>query len=470
MLLADRIVLTEGIHKAEYALAEQNTRLAKQLYNAALFRIRQVFTGWGKTVRTENEEIVFSELACLRAAYPELPVRQVLSYKVLEKLMRVTENPDFFAGLPMQSAQAVLKSAVQDFGNWLASLKMYRKEPEKFLGKPRMPHYCKTERKTFTITNQDAVLYPVYKDAASDTCGRTPGRHYAGRELKLPGIRHRMFLPHLPEDARLREVKVRPYYGKFLLILTLEVSRLPAQRALPHAAGIDLGTDNIAAIVTTDGASRVYKGGAVLAGNRLFHRERAKAVRALTRGTERRHVSSRHLDRLSEKHGSFVQDMMHKISTDIVRFCIEHGAGTIVIGTNPLWKQGAGMGTRNNQNFESVPHAVLRWMITYKAQNAGITVVCQEESYTSKADVTSGDPMPVFGKTDTGAACFSGKRVGRGLYRCRDGSLINADCNGAANILRKAVPDAWKGRTDYTFLAHPESKGFQSLNRKRAAA
>ena len=33
---------------------------------------------------------------------------------------------------------------------------------------------------------------------------------------------------------------------------------------------------------------------------------------------------------------------------------------------------------------------------------------------------------------------FSGKRIKRGLYQTSAGKLINADCNGALNILRKS--------------------------------
>lgn len=233
-------------------------------------------------------------------------------------------------------------------------------------------------------------------------------------------------------------------------------------------AGVDLGTDNIAAIVTTDHASCVYKGGVVLSGNRLFHKERAEAVSILTKGRGKQNAHSRHLDYLSRKHDGFTRDVMHKISADIVRFCEEHRAGTIVIGTNPLWKQRVNMGRANNQKFMSVPHTILRRMITYKAEAAGITVVLQEESYTSKADVTVKDRMPVYGKAEE-KPVFSGKREGRGLYRCHGGLVINADCNGAANILRKAIPDAWKDTNDFRFLAYPESVTFRRLNRHRAA-
>ena len=106
MYLAERIVITKDVHRQFYELADRNARLAKQLYNAALFRLRQTFTGWEKDVRTENEKEVFRELDLLKERYPKLKAGRVLSYGVLEKLMRVTRNPDFYAGLPMQSAQA----------------------------------------------------------------------------------------------------------------------------------------------------------------------------------------------------------------------------------------------------------------------------------------------------------------------------------------------------------------------------
>ncbi|MDH6106251.1 transposase, partial [Anabaenopsis tanganyikae CS-531] len=38
---------------------------------------------------------------------------------------------------------------------------------------------------------------------------------------------------------------------------------------------------------------------------------------------------------------------------------------------------------------------------------------------------------------------FSGRRVARGLYKASNGRLINADLNGAYNILRKAVLNAF---------------------------
>jgi hypothetical protein len=77
-----------------------------------------------------------------------------------------------------------------------------------------------------------------------------------------------------------------------------------------------------------------------------------------------------------------------------------------------------------------------------------------EESYTSKASFLDNDFLPKYGeKLGAGTRNLSpskeapsrrpdnweasGKRIKRGLYQSGAGYLINADCNGAANILRK---------------------------------
>ena len=471
MYLADTTVLSKNKNPDVYERMEQDLFLSKNLYNAALFRIRQVFTGWEKEERTQNEEEVFRELRTMQAAYPKVKVGRVLSYRALDAVMRANNNPDFFAGLPMQTAQRVLKEAVTVFRAWLSSLKEFRRAPERYTGKPCMPKYLKNDRHTFYITNQDAVLYPVYRK--TDASGRkstdsgAPGE-YDGMELKLPLMKKRLYLRHIAADSRLKEVQVKPYYGKILLVLVLETEDLPVSGKKPYLAGIDFGTDNIAAIVSTDHASRIYKGGAVLSKSRDFHKRKAEAAGIITKGTERKHADSARLRRMSLHHDCFMKDMMHKISTDIVRYCAEHGVGTIVMGVNRGWKQGSDMGNVNNQNFTGIPHDRLRKMIMYKAARKGIRIMEQEESYTSKADITAMDFIPVYGR-ENGNVEFSGRRIKRGLYACSAGYSVNADCNGAANILRKAVPDAWEGTEDFRFLATPETAGFKDLQRVRTA-
>ena len=432
-----------------YPYFDDLCRKSKLLYNAALFRVRNIFTGYDKEHRTENEVEVFQEVALLQRSYPNMHVRRVISYTHLEKMMRVTENADFFSGLPRQTAQQMVKQTVTDFKNWLASLREYKKHPEKYLGKPKMPRYKKSDLTTVIITNQDAVLY----------------RDDIGMSLKLPLQKQRLYFSNLSSDPVLKEVKIKPYYGRFLLCLTLEEPDVAFYPYGSHVCAIDLGTDNFAAIVCDDYSSAIYKGGAVLSKIQWFHKQRAKYVSIITKGHEKKHAVSKRLRDLSFHYANFVKDQCHKISRSIIDFCMEHQCGTLILGVNLLWKQRSNMNKINNQNFVSMPITLLRTMITYKALNAGIRIIEQEESYTSKADLIANDRIPTYGVDDKDAS-FSGKRIKRGLYRCSNGMILNADCHAAANIMRKAIPDIWKDTRDYTFLSAPDVYGFHKLNPK----
>ena len=432
-----------------YPYFDDLCRKSKLLYNAALFRVRNIFTGYDKEHRTENEVEVFQEVALLQRSYPNMHVRRVISYTHLEKMMRVTENADFFSGLPRQTAQQMVKQSVTDFKNWLTSLTEYKKHPEKYLGKPKMPRYKKSDLTTVIITNQDAVLY----------------RDDIGMSLKLPLQKQRLYFSNLSSDPVLKEVKIKPYYGRFLLCLTLEEPDVAFDPSGSHVCAIDLGTDNFAAIVCDDHSSAIYKGGAVLSKIQWFHKQRAKYVSIITKGHEKKHAVSKRLRDLSFHYANFVKDQCHKISRSIIDFCMEHQCGTLILGVNLLWKQKSNMNKINNQNFVSMPITLLRTMITYKALNAGIRIIEQEESYTSKADLIANDRIPTYGVDDKDAS-FSGKRIKRGLYRCSNGMILNADCHAAANIMRKAIPDIWKDTRDYTFLSAPDVYGFHKLNPK----
>jgi putative transposase len=73
-------------------------------------------------------------------------------------------------------------------------------------------------------------------------------------------------------------------------------------------------------------------------------------------------------------------------------------------------------------------------------------VIVTEESYTSKASALDHDFIPTYGGIQGDEKpVFSGKRKHRGLYVAKDGTKLNADVNGAMNILRKVYPSAFMG-------------------------
>ena len=88
-----------------------------------------------------------------------------------------------------------------------------------------------------------------------------------------------------------------------------------------------------------------------------------------------------------------------------------------------------------------------------------------EESYTSKADFLSNNFIPTYGVNDKEVS-FRGKRNKRGLYQSGTNQFINADVNGAANILRKHHPEAFHSTHDFEYLFHPSVIDFTALNFK----
>jgi putative transposase len=152
------------------------------------------------------------------------------------------------------------------------------------------------------------------------------------------------------------------------------------------------------------------------------------------------------MERMTNKRNRRIDHYMHTVSRRIIDVLVKEEIGVLCIGKNDAWKQEANMGRRTNQNFVQIPHARFIAMLTYKAELVGIRIKVTEESYTCKASLLDLDPLPVRKNGDDTKHTFSGKRVKRGMYRASNGRSINADINGAGNIIRKVAPDAFGQR------------------------
>lgn len=101
------------------------------------------------------------------------------------------------------------------------------------------------------------------------------------------------------------------------------------------------------------------------------------------------------------------------------------------------------MGKRDNQNFVGIPHAKVINMIKYKANLQGITVIMTNESYTSQTSFLDNEkPCKQNGNNARKQKHLMPikRRLKRGLFQSNNGTLINADVNGALQIIRKVVP------------------------------
>jgi IS605 OrfB family transposase len=227
--------------------------------------------------------------------------------------------------------------------------------------------------------------------------------------------------------------------------------RAPSQAAVDPAlhAGVDIGLNNLATLNSDKlgFVPRIVNGRPVKSINQFYNKRRAELQSRLGKAH-----TSRRLERITTKRTRRSDHYLHTASRRSIDLLVAAGIGTLRMGKNPRWKHEVRMGKRDKQNFVSAPHARFIEMLAYKAELVGIQVCITEVSHTSKASFLDADPLPIYEAEDI--PDFSGKRVKRGLSRAADGRHINADVNGAYNIMRKVAPDAF-ARGSRGCVVHP---------------
>ena len=199
-----------------------------------------------------------------------------------------------------------------------------------------------------------------------------------------------------------------------------------------QALSIDLGTaDNLAACVDTLGNSFLIDARDLKAKNQLWN----KKVSTRKEGKSQDYWDN-WLDCVTRKRNHQMRDGINKAAKLIINHCLKYGIGTLVIGWNEGFKTNANLGNLNNQKFVQMPLSTLKSRVKQLCDVHGIRFIETEEAYTSKASFLDGDSLPKYGEKPMGWKA-SGSRIKRGLYRTSDGFVVNADLNGAANILRK---------------------------------
>ena len=411
-----------------FAVFDEWTHLSNNLYNETLFVIRQLFTGLNKDKNdmSDLESTTIDNVLNVLKSYSKKLVldkdHRLVNYNFMDYYFKKTNNKNYNSFLPKQSAQYVIKDACDSFKNWFKALRSYKKNPSKFMGKPKMPKYRKSGSIYIVkLTNQNVVFY----------------KNKFGYEVKFPKTKHRLNFTNKAKDKKLKEVNIKYEYGVYKITYLFEDKVEPIENKGNVICGIDLGVNNIAAIQTNNGDSLLVKGKFIKSKNQRYNKKIAKNLSGQTIGTTNKAISSKALNRLYRNRKLFMEDVMHKISKKIVNWCITKGVSTIVIGSNKFWKQNINIGKANNQTFTQIPFSLLIKYIEDKAFKFGIKVIRIEESYTSKASFLDLDNVLVYSENNTNKYIFSGRRISRGMYKSSNGFCFNADLNGAGNILRK---------------------------------
>ena len=145
---------------------------------------------------------------------------------------------------------------------------------------------------------------------------------------------------------------------------------------------------------------------------------------------------TKRMNKLTIKRNNKIEDFIHKASKWIIDYTLALGVNTIIIGNNKDWKRKSKMSKKVNQSFVGIPHQEFINKIIYKVENVGIKVILTEESYTSGTSFLDGE-LPIKENYN------KSRRIFRGLFRSNKGKLINADLNGAYQIMKKVFPNAF---------------------------
>lgn len=370
-------------HDARFAVIDAAAFASKNLYNATLYLTRQAY----------------------------IKDHTVITYPSLDKLM---QPMDEYRALPAKVAQWVLKQVAQAWTNYFKAYAAWETDPSRFLGHPKLPNYLPKQGRNLLIYTEQALSH-----APKNRGFVVP----SGLDIRVE-----------TRQARIDQVRIVPHATHYTVEVIYEQSIIPADVNPAWVAGIDLGVNNLAVITSNQPGfvPLLVNGRPLKALNQLYNKSRAHYQSRLP---AEQHTSHR-LDMLTDKRKRQIDSYLHVASRRIVDHLVRHCVGTLIIGKNDGWKQRIALGKRNNQTFVFLPHARFIQMLTYKAQLVGIQVLLTEESYTSKCSFLDNE---VLAHQDR----YAGTRVRRGLFVTATGKRLNADVNGAYNIIRKVAPNAF---------------------------
>lgn len=380
--------------KSEYETLRELSHIAKDLTNQALYCIRQYY---------------FAE-------------KKFLRYEKVYALLKTSDN---YKLLNSNMAQQILKSVDSSFQSFFGLLKLAKKGRYCYQD-IRLPNYLAKDGYAPLIIGMIRINHNQLTIPYSQTYKKT---HDAIT----------ITIPPILQDKTIKEIRIIPKQKArfFEIQYTYEIAEVQRELDITKALAIDLGVNNFVTGVTNIGDTFIIDGRRLKSWNQWYHKEMARLKSISDRQISEKKLTKREYHIL-QKRNRRVHDFMHKSARYVIDYCIAHQIGTLVIGYNHTFQQSVHMGRKNNQIFLSIPFGTFREMLSYLCQLNGITFVEQEESYTSKASFFDKDKIPVYNDDNPKDYSFSGKRISRGMYQCKDGMLLNADVNGALNILRKS--------------------------------
>ena len=384
------------LSSAEYEILRKMCRLSKNVYNTSLYNIRQHY---------------FAEKSYLRfeANYP---------------LMKCDDN---YRLLGANVAQQTMRSADQSFKAFFGLLKL-AKSGRYESWRIKLPKYLDKDA-YYSIKFAQAVI--------SDGKLLVP----MSLEMKrVTDIRIRISIPKYLADKQIHQVHIIPKHNaKFFEIRYMfedikEDKNYDLDRT--KALSIDFGINNFCTCVINDGNSFIVDGKKLKSINQWYNKELAR-LSSIKDKQKIKYYTNLQYSKINKRNNQ-INDYIYKSAKFIINYCLEHKIGNLVVGYNDGFQDKVNLGKVNNQKFVMIPYGRLKDRLEYLCKLYNINYVLQEESYTSKASFFDLDDIPKWNPQNPKQGNFSGKRIYRGLYQTKSGKLLNADVNGALNIMRKS--------------------------------
>ena len=384
------------LSKDEYIMLAEMCRYSNNLYNVALYNIRQYY---------------FSE-------------KKFLTYESNYHECKVNEN---YGLLQAGVAQQTLKVADRSFKSFFSLIKKAKSGEYRFQD-IKIPHYREKGGMFVLVLSTNAIN--IKDGFLQIPMSRAFSNAHAGKLIKIT-------FPERLADKKIKEVRIIPIFkGQYFKIqYVYEQAEQNLNLSQDNALAIDIGLENFATCITTIGTSFIMDGRKLKSINQYWNKRKA---RLQSIASKQKNKTTKLIQRITTKRNNQAKDYVRKTARYIVNYCINNNIGTIICGYNSDFKRSINLGKMTNQQFTQISFGSLREQLSSLCEQYGIKYIEQEESYTSKASFLDLDEIPVYNPEQPYMGKFSGKRIHRGLYQYSDGRIANADLNGAANIMNKS--------------------------------
>lgn len=380
--------------KEDYKNLKLLSHIAKNLANEAIYNVRQYY---------------FQEKEYLNYEKNYVLLKNSINYKMLNSNM----------------AQQILKEIDGSFKSFFGLIKLAKKGKYNYRD-IKLPNYLPKDGFSTLIIG----FVRIKGNKLTIPYSNTFKKEHKSIEINIP--------PKLI-DKKIKEIRIIPKSkARFFEIQYIyEIEEVQSNLDEKQALAIDFGINNLATCVTSQGKSFIIDGRKLKSINQWYNKENKRLQRIKDKQGYKAKYTNRQLKNVMKRNNK-INDYMNKTARLIISYCLEHNIGNIVCGYNETFQRSSNLGKKNNQSFTHIPFGKLREKIEYLCNLYGITFIKQEESYTSKASFFDKDNIPLYNDDNPKKYVFSGKRIKRGLYKTKDGKLLNADVNGALNILSKS--------------------------------